>query len=488
MASPSLPDPRPGLRCGRPTCPCRLPGASVHCPVCRAPKPSLDVAWRDGAWTLACANRCGGETVADAVRRLGLWPATPAPAGVHAPLGMSRLDAVTPRPLTWLWPGFVPNDALTLLIGAPGVGTSWLATDLAARVTTGGQAPDGNGRFPQGPVLIVTPDSPASSLLPRLDAQGADPAQVYVVESLRHADATEAAPRVQRDASHLGSLLAETDARLLIVDPIEAFAHGPLAQRRLLTALASIAVRTSTAVLAVAHQPYHDLAKALGRAHAMPTMARSVLLVGEHPRDDRYRFVVTTKTVAVPPGDGLLFRIRSRSGSRPLPRLIWDETTWAPDLLESPWRPVSRDEFLHDAWGLLQRMLAGGPRPAREVKQAATEAGIANLALYEARGELGVLTKRVNDTGPGSRGRGTWYWHLPHRGFDGEPSQATSFPPLPGEGEGWGEGRAPLVEEAKGLVPVLPLFHGAREGWPDGRAPLLPEAADGLVPARSAPG
>ena len=261
MASPSLPDPRPGLRCGRPACPCRLPGASVHCPVCRAPKPSLDVAWRDRAWTLACASGCGSETIADAVRRLGLWPATSRPAGVHAPLGTRRLDAITPRPLTWLWPGFVPNDALTLLIGAPGVGTSWLAIDLAARVTTGAPAPDGNGRFPQGPVLIVSPDSPASSLLPRLDAQGADPAQVYVVESLRHADATEAAPRVQRDATHLQSVLAETGARLLIVDPIDAFAHGPLTQRRLLTALASIAVRTSTAVLAVAHQPHRDLAK-----------------------------------------------------------------------------------------------------------------------------------------------------------------------------------------------------------------------------------
>ena len=455
MARPSLPDPRPGLRCGRPACPCRLPGAGVHCPACGGPKPSLAVGWRDRAWTLACANGCGSETIAAALRGLGLWPATSRPADVPAPLGTRRLDAITPKPLTWLWPGFVPNDALTLLIGAPGVGTSWLALDLAARVTTGGQAPDGNGRFPQGPVLVVTPDSPASSLLPRLDAQGADPAQVYVVDSLRHPGGTEAAPRVQRDASHLQSVLADTDARLLIVDPIDAFAHGPLAQRRLLTALASIAVRTSTAVLAVAHQPHRDLAKALARAHAMPTMARSVLLVGEHPRDDRYRFVVTTKTVADRPGDGLLFRIRSRSGNRPLPRLIWDEATWAPDLLESPWRPVSREEFLHEASGHLQRMLGDGPRPAREVKQAATEAGIANLALYEARGELGVLAERVNDTGPGSRGRGTWFWYLRHRGFDWGSEQLAQLPSVTlSEDKGVDWEPSVTLSEAKGLVPV----------------------------------
>ena len=472
MASPSLPDPRPGLRCGRPACPCRLPGASVHCPVCRGPKPALAVAWHDRAWTLACANGCGSETIAAALRGLGLWPATSRPADVPAPLGTRRLDAITPRPLTWLWPGFVPNDALTLLIGAPGAGTSWLATDLAARVTTGAPAPDGYGRFPQGPVLIVTPESPASSLLPRLDAQGADPAQVYVVESLRHVDGTEAALRVQRDASHLESVLAETDARLLIVDPIDAFAHGPLTQRRLLTALASIAVRTFTAVLAVAHQPHRDLAKALRRAHATPTMARSVLLVGEHLKDDRYRFVVTTKTVASDRGDGMLFRIEPRSGSSPVPRLVWDEPTWTPDLLGSPWQPAPDDQALYEASGLLQRMLGDGPRPAREVKQAATEAGIPNFALYEARVERGVLTKRVNDTGPGSRGRGAWYWYLRHRGFDWEPpvtlspsvtlseakglvpvSGARSFPPLPDEGENWGEG-APLSEEANGLVPA----------------------------------
>ena len=75
MARPSPPDPRPGLRCGRHTCPCRLPGAAVHCPVCRGPKPTLDVARRDGAWTLDCANRCRGDTIATAIRRLGLWPA-----------------------------------------------------------------------------------------------------------------------------------------------------------------------------------------------------------------------------------------------------------------------------------------------------------------------------------------------------------------------------------------------------------------------------
>ena len=462
MASPSLPDPHRGLRCGRPTCPCRLPDAAVHCPVCRGLRPSLDVAWRDGAWALVCHNRCGSGAIADAVRRLGLWPATAGHVDIYAPLRVRRLDAVAPRPLAWLWPGFVPTDALTLLIGAPGVGTSWLAIDLAARVTNGAPAPGGIGRFPQGPVLIVTPYSPESFLLPRLDAQGADPAQVYVVDSIdlapsrsRSVRSDPLSPlrgegqgegdrdlRVQRDASHLQSVLADTGARLLIVDPIDAFALGPLAQRRLLTALARIAVRASTAVLALAHQPHLDLSAALGRAYATPTIARSVLLVGEHPRDDDYRFVVTIKAPDEYASFGRLFRILPRSARSPVPQLRWGEDTAVGDLLHDPWPPAGPDQAVDEASGLLQRMLRDGPRPAREVKQAASDAGIPHRALYEARGELGVLTTRVNAAGPGSRGRGAWHWYL--------RSHALSTV----EGEGFDWERSVTLSEAKGLVPV----------------------------------
>jgi hypothetical protein len=50
---------------------------------------------------------------------------------------------VAPEPLHWLWPGRIPLGKLTLIAGDPGEGKSLLTADLAARVSTGSQFPDG---------------------------------------------------------------------------------------------------------------------------------------------------------------------------------------------------------------------------------------------------------------------------------------------------------------------------------------------------------
>ena len=51
-------------------------------------------------------------------------------------------NEINPQPLQWLWPDRIPLAKLTLLIGDPGVGKPLLATDLAARVSTGAPWPD----------------------------------------------------------------------------------------------------------------------------------------------------------------------------------------------------------------------------------------------------------------------------------------------------------------------------------------------------------
>jgi hypothetical protein len=53
------------------------------------------------------------------------------------------LDQVPGKPLTWLWPGRIPQGHLTLLDGAPGSGLSLMALTLAACVSSGSPLPDG---------------------------------------------------------------------------------------------------------------------------------------------------------------------------------------------------------------------------------------------------------------------------------------------------------------------------------------------------------
>jgi len=45
---------------------------------------------------------------------------------------LTRLDAMTPAPIPWLWPGRIPLAKISLLVSRPGVGKSPLAADLAS--------------------------------------------------------------------------------------------------------------------------------------------------------------------------------------------------------------------------------------------------------------------------------------------------------------------------------------------------------------------
>lgn len=54
-----------------------------------------------------------------------------------------RLADVEPEKVNWLWPARLPAGKLVILDGDPGVGKSTLAVDIAARVSTGREWPDG---------------------------------------------------------------------------------------------------------------------------------------------------------------------------------------------------------------------------------------------------------------------------------------------------------------------------------------------------------
>ncbi len=87
-----------------------------------------------------------------------------APAGIHPPTDapvLVPLNTVTPEVVDWAWRGRLARSKLTLLIGDPGVGKSYMSIDVAARISVGGVWPDGLAA-PSGSVLILSAeDGPA---------------------------------------------------------------------------------------------------------------------------------------------------------------------------------------------------------------------------------------------------------------------------------------------------------------------------------------
>src|SRR2546430_357800 len=109
----------------------------------------------------------------------------PPPQKPPAPLPTAQfLSQVPDKPLTWLWPGRIPQGHLTLLDAAPGSGLSLLALTLAACVSSGSPLPDGTPTQ-QGHVLLLAPyDSPTDILKPRLQAASGDPTHLLLAGPL----------------------------------------------------------------------------------------------------------------------------------------------------------------------------------------------------------------------------------------------------------------------------------------------------------------
>ena len=96
---------------------------------------------------------------------------------------------VQPQPINWLWPGRIALGKLTMIAGDPGLGKSLLSIELAKHVTKGIRWPVDDTPCPIGDVILLSAeDDLADTIRPRLDATGANPNKVYVLESIREID------------------------------------------------------------------------------------------------------------------------------------------------------------------------------------------------------------------------------------------------------------------------------------------------------------
>ena len=114
-----------------------------------------------------------------------------APNGKHPESVGTLLSEVEPERVEWLWPGRIPKGKLSLIEGDPGTGKSALTIDLAARVSVGGELPDGKRCEAAGVVLVSAEDGPADTIRPRLDAAGADPSRVLALGFVSDAEGHE---------------------------------------------------------------------------------------------------------------------------------------------------------------------------------------------------------------------------------------------------------------------------------------------------------
>ncbi|WP_162006633.1 AAA family ATPase [Roseimaritima sediminicola] len=325
---------------------------------------------------------------------------------------------VTPRPVQWLWHDRVATGRLSLLVGQPGVGKSYLTADMAARISTGRPWPDGSPCERGSVLLLSAEDDPADTLRPRLDAHDADVSRVVAMTGsyFDNADPDDADMTVTlADVAMIEDALRELDnCRLIVVDPIGSYlggrtdAHRDNEVRSVLAPIAKLAEKYGPAVLCVAHRR-----KSAGRAaddmalgsRAFTGIARSVWHLSVDTDDDSRRLLLPGKNNLAPRQHGLAYRITGNPGV-----LQWDPkpvTMSADDALAKENDGQDAGQSAHDeakAW--LADYLVTGPRPAKEIKQDAKRDGIAERTVDRAAKSLNVDRGRDGLTGP-------WVWRLP---------------------------------------------------------------------------
>jgi hypothetical protein len=332
------------------------------------------------------------------------------------------LAHVEPAAIKWLWPGRVPLGRITLLVGRPGEGKSFLTTYMAARVSTGSPWPDGS-ECPDGSVILISAeDDPSDTIRPRLDAHYADVRRVHLLSMVRR---IESDGRCYEQMFTLADLPAlETalktlsDCRLVVVDPIGSFlggrtdAHRDNEVRAVLAPVVKLAEKYGPAVLIVAHRRKasgniaDDLA--LG-SRAFTGIARSVWHLTHDGNDEDRRLLLPGKNNLAPKGTGLAFIICGQP-----PAISWERepvAMSADDALsvengDEKKKPGPKPETRDRAVEWLRDLLRSGPMASKDIQAEAKEAGYAWRTVHRAKDDLAIKPYRQQF---GSE----WMWKLP---------------------------------------------------------------------------
>lgn len=233
-----------------------------------------------------------------------------------------KASSITPEEVRWLWPGYLVNEAINILVGDPGAGKSTLTTDIVARVTKGAEWPGpvprsldparkkrrrrNRSRLPFGPaglqeetgkpgrvLYFNCEESKASSIIPRLMKAGADLDLVEIHESTKRSDGVEFGFSLRRDIELLANTVANHgDVRLIVIDPITAYLEETNTSRdnevrQLLQPLVNLADKQKICVLLLAHLNKNTaeprILYRLANSIAFGAIARMIWFVSKHP-------------------------------------------------------------------------------------------------------------------------------------------------------------------------------------------------------------
>ena len=311
---------------------------------------------------------------------------------------MIRMSEVQSQEIEWLWYPFIPYGKLTIIQGDPGDGKTTMVLNLAAKLSKG-EALDENMKVTE-PVNVIyqtAEDGLADTVKPRLELAGADCERIIVID--------ESDKSLSMVDERLEQAIVRTGARLLILDPIQAYLGGGMDMNRANEArdmtkkLGALAEKTKCAIILIGHMNKASGNKAAYRGMGSIdffAVARSVLLVGRVEGESNTRAVVQIKNNLAAFGHPKAFAL-SEDGFK----WLGDYEITVDEVLGGITPKANKME---QAKQMLRELAETQSAVlSNEIFDRANELGISKRTLENAKKELGVQTRKINNA---------WYWEL----------------------------------------------------------------------------
>lgn len=322
----------------------------------------------------------------------------------------------------WLWNPYLPAGKLVILAGDPGMGKSTIALDLVARISAGRLLPTGERSITGTCLVASAEDAPGDTIAPRLIAAEANLERVGIINGLR-IEGEQEYLQFPRDFELLKTAITDKGARLLIIDPLNAFlekgtdTYKDQDVRRILHPLGDMAEETGCTILIVAHLNKKDEGNTLyrvGGTIGFVGAARSVLAVSNSAKEGiRVLYSLKSNLSKKPPS--LAYETRQIRKVKKTP-----EEWQGPDELTSNgirWRGVvafdpskgavlEQEKADNGAQKFLMDVLSdGGEIDTDTIYADAKKAGVLRSHLNHVKTKMGVTLKKRRD--------GKWTWSLP---------------------------------------------------------------------------
>lgn len=232
-------------------------------------------------------------------------------------LKLIHMEDVVSKEVEWLWYPYIPYGKITIIEGDPGEGKTTLVLKLAAALSRGLPLPcdDDKEYEPIHIIYQTAEDGIEDTIKPRLEKAGADCSMIRVID--------ETDKELSMTDDRLEQAIIETKAKLIILDPIQAYIGATVDMHRaneirpVLKHLGIIAEKHNCAIILIGYMNKASGSKStyrgLGSIDIQAT-ARSVLLVARLRDKPNIRIMAHDKSSLAPAGDAIGFEMTEDNG------------------------------------------------------------------------------------------------------------------------------------------------------------------------------